>query len=230
MLSGVVGTAGGDLSGVEVAGVANLRSGDVKGVQVSSIANRAAGGLSGVQASLVNIGGNLDGVQLGLVNVAQHVRGAQLGLVNVADEVDGLSFGLANVIAKGKTRLVGWADTVAVANAGVKYVMGPVQSLVTLGWDPLDEEIAAGLGLGGHFELGDFFVEPDVLYRYVVADPAKAPDETYYHSVAYRLGFGWQIEPKLGVLAGGGLEHQLAAVGAKDSALNPYGFAGLQFF
>jgi hypothetical protein len=229
MISGVVGMSGGDLSGVEVAGVANLRGGGMKGVQMSSIVNRAAGDTAGVQASLVNIGGNLDGVQFGLVNVAQHVRGAQFGLVNVADEVDGLSFGLANVIAKGKTRLVAWADSVAVTNAGVKYVMGPVQSLVTLGWDPVDDEGLAGVGLGAHFELGDFFVEPDVLYRYVVADPANASHDTEYHSIAYRVGFGWQPEPKLGVLAGGGLEQQVPAVGG-DDALNPYGFAGLQFF
>jgi hypothetical protein len=107
--------------------------------------------------------------------------------------------------------------------------MGPVQSLVTLGWDPVDDEGLAGVGLGAHFEVGDLFVEPDVLYRYVVAEPANASHYKEYHSIAYRVGVGWQIAPKVGVLAGGGLEQQVPAVGG-DDALNPYGFAGLQFF
>lgn len=242
-MSGVFMQGGGTLRGAEVAGVVALRGGDVQGAQGAgavAVADRvhgaqvagavayAKGDVSGAQLSLVNVGGNVDGAQIGLVNVGGHVRGTQIGLVNVSDQVDGVPLGVVNVVAKGRTQALAWADTQLVANAAVKYLNGPVYTIVGAGWDGGDGA-APAFGIGAHVPLSTAtYFELDGLYRYVTdfRDTDSDPDR---HLSALRAVVGLQGLGPVGVFAGGGVAYEVESGGA-ESKTRPYGVAGVSLF
>ena len=226
--SGITNLAG-PVQGAQASGAVNLARGPTEGVQASGVLNLTHGDVTGAQLALVNVGENLQGVQFGLVNIAGEVVGVQAGVVNVADRVDGLSFGLVNVINEGRTQALAWSDTVTLANIGARYLMGPVAMLVGVGTKEFANSAAPGLGVGAHLEAGRLFFQPDVLYRYIFDDLERVPDETQTHSIAYRIGVGYQVTPVLGLCAGGGVEHHIDAESGAQG-VDPYGFGAVQLF
>jgi len=214
--------------GVQLAGIASWADGPIRGVQGAGIVARARGDIEGVQGSLVNIGGDVDGAQLGLVNVGGHVRGTQIGVVNVADRVDGLPLGIVNVVKQGRTQAVAFADTQIPVTAGVKYLNGPVYTLVGAGYDGKDGA-AWAFALGAHIAATRaLFVEIDALYRYRsdFKDTDGDPDR---HLSAGRVLLGLDHLGPVGLFAGGGLGHAVDADG-KNSEFRAYGVAGATLF
>jgi hypothetical protein len=189
-----------DFRGVQLAGLAN-RSNRFQGVQVAGALNRA-GAFTGVQAAgAVNIAGSLSGLQLGVVNVAGDVRGLQLGVVNVAKKVKGTSVGLVSVAENGRVQPVLWASSSLPLNAAAKFTVGPIYTQAGLGYARSNQTYTYELGLGGHFPIGRFFIEPGVHYSEMRS--AKHPfDHGLIEYAHYRIAAGLdrgRISPFAGI-------------------------------
>ncbi|MCC6897402.1 MAG: hypothetical protein IT377_00430 [Polyangiaceae bacterium] len=225
--SGVFGSAR-DVHGAQLAGIAAWSEGAVEGFQGAGALARARGSVQGAQISAVNIGGDLRGAQVGLVNIGESVRGTQIGVVNVADRVDGLPLGLVNVVKHGRTQALAWADTQVVANAAVKYLNGPVYTLIGAGYDGGDGA-AAAFALGGHVQLSRAtYFEVDVLYRYLTdfRDTDRDPDR---HLTAGRVVLGADGLGPAGAFVGGGVSHDVDSHG-EGAKVRGYGLAGVSLF
>lgn len=226
--SAIFSEARGRLRGAEGSGVVLLRKGKVEGFQSAGALVYTAGDVEGAQLSIVNVGADVTGAQVGIVNVGGHVRGSQVGLVNVADRVDGLPLGVVNVIKEGRTQALAWADTQVIANVGVKYLNGPLYTVVAGGFDGGD---GAGLAfaLGGHIQLGRAsYLELDALYRYVsdFDDRDSDPDQ---HFAAGRLIAGLEGLGPTGAFAGGGVSYSVDAHG-QGASVGAYGALGVALF
>ena len=225
--SGVFGSARG-VQGAQLAGIAAWSDGALEGFQGAGALARVRGSVQGAQISAVNISGDLRGAQLGLVNIGGNVRGTQIGVVNVSDRVEGLPLGIVNVVKNGRTQAVAWADTLVVANAAVKYLNGPIYTLVGAGYDGGDGA-AAAFALGGHAKLSRAtYIEVDVLYRYLsdFRDTDSDPDR---HLTAGRVLVGAEGLGPAGVFAGGGVSHDVDSHG-EGARVRGYGVAGLTLF
>jgi hypothetical protein len=250
--------SGGELRGADVAVGFNDRAGNVKGAQLAVGYNHApaiegaqlAVGYSGsdrlegaqmgfvnwtdrgegLQGGLVNVSGELSGVQLGLLNVGTHVRGTQIGLVNVADEVDGVSVGIVNVVGNARARVVGWVDSSAYGNVGIKYQHKYLFTLISGGYrlnrltEPDGKLLEPGFAFGGHFDLGSAFAELDVQYAFRQANDEDAREK---HFSRYRLTLGYDPVRAFGAFVGGALEQAFDRDGTTFGGL---AFAGIQLF
>ena len=247
-VSGAQGSVGGNLGdnrlrGADVAVGFNHRSGAATGAQIAvgfnyaralegaqlAVVNSAGDG-SGVESGLVNLAGNLSGVQLGLLNVGTQVRGVQIGLVNVADRVDGASLGILNVVGNARTRLVGWADSSARVNIGIKYQHALIFTLISAGYrmnrltEPEGKLLEPAFAIGGHLEFGQAFLELDVQYSFRQASEEDAREK---HLSRYRLTLGYDPVRRFGGFVGGALEQVFDRDG---SSLGGLAFAGIQLF
>ena len=93
-ISGLFGSAKGDVTGVQIAGLGNA-SNNVKGIQVGGIGN-ASDNVTGIQiAGIGNATDDVTGIQIaGLGNAADDVKGIQIaGIGNAADDVKGIQIG-----------------------------------------------------------------------------------------------------------------------------------------
>lgn len=225
--AGVVGKAA-RVRGAQVGGAVSWAEGPVKGAQLAGGLSFARGDIDGGQLALVNIGGNVRGAQVGLVNIGGDVRGSQLGVVNISDRVDGVPLGVVNVVKNGRTQAVAWADTLVVANAAVKYLNGPIFTLVGAGHDGGDG-VAAAFALGGHVRITQgSYVELDALYRYLTDfdDTDADPDR---HLSAARVVIGAEGLGPAGAFVGGGVSHDVDSHG-RNQQVRAYGVAGVSLF
>jgi hypothetical protein len=214
--------------GVQLGGAVSWAEGPVHGAQGAGALAFSRGDVSGAQLSLVNIGGNLDGAQLGVVNIGGRVRGAQVGVVNVSDRVDGVPLGLVNVVKQGRTQALVWGDTLVPANAAVKYLNGPIYTMVGAGWDGGDGA-AFGFALGGRVQTSRAtYVEIDALYRYLsdFDDGDADPDR---HLSVLRALVGLEGLGPAGLFLGGGASHDVDAQGL-GAEVKGYGVAGATLF
>jgi len=210
-----------EVSGVQLAGGANLTWGEFTGAQVSGVGNLTSSGsglmlagglnlatetLTGAQVSLMNVAQSLEGVQIGLVNVARRVDGLQLGLINVAEEVDGASVGIIPIAGNGYQRFVTWTTPgVAVASVGAKLGVGPLYTLLGVGYDQVDGEdrIVSSAGLGAQWERGPLQLSLDALSQnsHVASENAEGEEEQeLFLSVRPLVGF--RLLPWLRVFGG----------------------------
>jgi hypothetical protein len=180
-----------DFTGLQAAGAVNW-AGRFQGLQLAGALNRA-GAFVGLQAAgAVNIAQTLSGLQLGVVNVAGDVHGLQLGVVNVAKQVKGTSIGLVSVADNGRVQPVVWASSSLPLNVAAKFTVGPIYTQAGLGYSRGNQTYTYELGLGGHFPIGRFFVEPGVHYSEVRS--AKQP---FNHALVefghYRVAVGMEL-------------------------------------
>lgn len=214
--------------GVQMSGIASFAKGAVSGAQVGGALAFARDDVEGAQVAVVNVGGNVHGAQVGLVNIGGDVSGAQVGVVNVSDRVDGVPLGIVNVVKHGRTQAVAWADTLVVANAAVKYLNGPVYTLVGAGFDGGDGA-AVAFALGGHVKLGrTSYLEIDALYRYLSDFDDTDGDEDRHLSAA-RVLVGLERIGPAGAFAGGGVAHDVDSHG-NGARVRGYGVAGVTLF
>ncbi len=244
-LGGVTALAG-DFVGLQVGGVVG-RAGNTEGIQVSGVYSQAAqlegAQIAGVAALADTVHGaqiagvtsratKVEGVQIGVVNTAQRVRGAQIGVVNVADRVDGFPVGLVNAVGNGRNQLAVWYGGERMPiNAALKYMHGPVYTLLALGAKPTrDSEqnvYGSGAGLGGRVKLyGDAFLELDGLWMY---ETRPEEPENGVQTVRGRAALGYEITPHLALFAGGGPLF-VVDVDADTTDWEPHFFGGVQIF
>ncbi len=205
-----------EVTGAEVAGAANLARG-VTGVQLAGAANmtRSASGLmlagaanvaldsvAGVQFAPINVAESISGLQLGIVNVARRAHGLQLGVVNVADEVDGASVGLIPIAGNGYQRFVAWSTPgLASANAAGKFGIGPLYTLLGVGFDQVDgeERYLPAFGVGVQWEFEPIQLSIDGLYQSSHPAPEKQEQEYF---VAVRPLIAVRVQPWLRLFGG----------------------------
>jgi len=206
-VAGVQGALGvnsaGSLSGLQVAAI-NHVAGATSGAQLGLL-NYAGGDVTGVQSAFsLNIARHVRGGQLGLVNVAQHVRGLQVGIINVAERVDGVPIGLISVTKNGGVHPITWYSSVTPFNAGLKFSTEYTYTFLNASWEPYDELVGPGFGMGGTVPafLDQLFVDIDLSGTYLFRD--SGPAEHGRTLARLRGTVRYQIFPHLSVFAGGG--------------------------
>jgi hypothetical protein len=223
----------GGVDGAQASALFNVADGDVNGVQLSSGLNLARH-INGMQISLVNVGGDVDGGQIGIVNVARDVDGVQLGLVNVAREVDGVSLAYVPYSERGRTQAVVWFANSMYVNLGIRFDTGPLYVMPSLAYDPrggdeivnpIDGDYAPGFSLGHRLHFGEAFADLDVNYS------NRSTGSNYNEhdiDLRYRLLGGYQLTPKFGVFAGGGVRHHFRTQAPRDEYVKPEFSVGVQ--
>ena len=215
--------------GLQVAGLVNS-SKNFRGVQTAGLSNQAHA-FTGLQAAgVVNVADSITGLQIGAVNVAGEVHGLQIGVVNVAKRVSGTSLGLVSVAGNGRVQPVLWASSSQPLNAAVKFTVGPLYTQAGLGYSYGDQTYGYELGLGGHFAIGRFFLEPGVHYSELRS--AKHPfDHELIEYGHYRVAAGLdggRFSPFVGV----GILQRFAhsADAPESSPVTVEVFGGVAFF
>ena len=223
MISGVFTWADSSVTGVQLAGLFNHLSGPLMGVQVSSIYNDAES-VQGVQVSgFVNSSHDVTGAQIGLVNVAGNVSGAQVGLINIAtEENQGLALGLFNYAPDGIFGVEAWVDEALVSSLGVAIGTRSLYSLFLCGRDFAsdDERWHFGLGWGGRFTFGQFFVDTDVLltsHHSRNTDWSVPIEETLLPHI--RLKTGMQVLGELAVFIGADFQFHIPGLYVDEHAV-----------
>ncbi|MBN2051261.1 MAG: caspase family protein [Spirochaetales bacterium] len=162
--AGIFNIAGGSMRGFQGAGIFNITDGKSSiGAQVAGIFNLAED-FQGGQVSLVNVAEDLKGAQVGLVNIGDQVRGTQIGLVNISKDIKGIPVGLINISGSGLHHIQGWYD-----QFGYTYVafQAGTRNLYTIAYAGVpynnpESSVAAGVGLGLNYRLGNLYVEGDL--------------------------------------------------------------------
>ncbi len=242
-LAGIGNYNGKALTGAQVSGIGNINNRDLTGAQISGIFNYSGGVVTGTQISpIANISSGLDGFQLGLVNISGNTTGVQLGLVNIAKEMKGVPIGLINIAENGEVNPVVFASNTTLANIGVKFSVGYIYSMLTLGSYNLSEKesqsLSAGFYYGGHLPLGKFYFDGDLGAEAVDnkelfddrQDDSDDPIKDSY-SLRTRITAGFDITDWLGVFAGGGMEYKInEREKFKDGSFSPLFFGGVKLF
>ena len=145
-----------------------------------------------------------------MVNVATGaVSGTQIGVVNYAEDVDA-PIGLVSVVRKGQFHLNLWADETSAANVGIKlgsrYLYGILAAGTSVGTTSNGRQRwSTGFGLGGHIpvELPALsFVNVELLARDVWYGGDIDDRDGPLMLSSLRLNGGWQILPRLAIVAG----------------------------
>ena len=225
--SGLGNVAGERLTGIQASGLFNVVGEDFKGVQASGLFNvvgegcfgiQAAGLFSvtgdvlrGLQAGPFNIASRSEGLQIGVCNVAGSSRGVQIGVVNYTHEENtGLPLGLVNIAENGNIRGVLWGSNLVGGTTGIKFSVGHVYSILSLGAFNLNDNIARSLSYGFHYggsvPLSHFFLRADVGYRFrdnrkLFRSDSRDPDQFIFEG---RVLLEIPLLPHLSAVIGGG--------------------------
>jgi len=209
--SGLFNVAGENGRGLQASGLFNVTGEDFKGLQAAGLFNVTGGMLNGLQAAPFNVAAESVGVQVGLANVAGSSRGIQIGLVNYThDENTGVPIGPVNLAANGHVSYILWAGNTTAAAAGVRFTVGRVYSMVSLGAFNLDDGIAGSLTYGCHYGIwipaGRLNLNADVGYRFrdnesVFRFRKLDPDQ---HMLEARLLLELPIGETVSLIFGGG--------------------------
>lgn len=187
--AGVFNSAEGDLNGFQMSGVFNSAEGSVAGMQLAGVFNWAEGTVSGIQgAGVFNVAGDLPGVQIGVVNVARDVTGPQIGLINISRSNRGLPIGLINISADGATGVTSWSDSRGFTYAGFQFGTRNSYTLLSAGTSIHDPwaVYSAGVSLGLHLPLGQFYLESDLGHRVVFTrEDTRNPEGWVYEDNSY---------------------------------------------
>jgi hypothetical protein len=204
-----VNVAGARAEGLQVAAGVNVARDGMTGAQMAAGVSIARS-IEGAQISVINIGGAVDGAQIGVINVATgKVDGTQIGVLNYADEADA-PIGVLSIVRKGQFHLDVWADETSAANVGLKIGSRHLYGIFTAGasgGQTADDRQrwTAGLGLGGHVPVGSpllSFVNVELLGRNVFYGSDWGGDDGALAISSLRLAGGWQVLPRLAIVAG----------------------------
>jgi hypothetical protein len=225
--SGLFNVVGENLSGVQASGLFNVVGEDYKGIQASGLFNVVGEGCFGIQAAGLfsvtgdvlrglqtgsfNIASRSEGLQIGVCNVAGSNRGVQIGVVNYTHEENtGLPLGLVNIAENGNIRGVLWGGNLVGGTAGIKFSVGHVYSILSLGALNLNDDIGRSLSYGFHYggsvPLSHFFLRADVGYRFrdnrkLFRSDFRDPDQFIFEG---RVLLEIPLFPHLSAIIGGG--------------------------
>lgn len=190
-----------NISGAQLAGAGNVTR-SANGLMLAGGANYATDSVSGVQLAPVNVAETIAGLQFGVVNVARRVDGVQFGVVNVAEEVDGASVGLVPIAGNGYQRFVAWSTPgLASGNAGGKFGIGPMYTLVGVGFDQVDgdERVLPAAAVGMQWEYAPLQLSLDGLYQSSLSTTEQQEQEYF---VALRPLVALQVQQWLRLFGG----------------------------
>ncbi|MBM3331132.1 hypothetical protein FJY68_04670 [candidate division WOR-3 bacterium] len=203
-MAGAANIVGGCFTGLQMAGAANIVDSSVYGAQMAGSVNVTGGHLWGAQLSgAVNIAEEFTGAQIGLVNICGTGRGLQFGLVNIAEEVD-VPIGLVSIVENGQFHVNAWASEYSLLNLGIKTGSRSIYNIFMVGCRPDGDltRLIAGMGIGGHIPLQEFFVDIDALGGSVYGGPDWFREGQIALLSSLRMTGGWQLSDKLALTAG----------------------------
>lgn len=176
--AGGINVSGKDVSGLRFSGGANVNGGEVAGLQASGGVNVNKGNVSGLQiAGGANVnGGDTQGVQIAPINYTHgHAGGLSLGVVNISESADA-SIAPIGIYLGGYVKPEIHGSDEGLLMAGIRHGSRRVYHVYSLGTRPFQvgddgPTLAASLGLGWRFELGDRVeISTDVTSTWGIAD------------------------------------------------------------
>ncbi len=235
---GLFNVVGEHFQGIQVGGLFNIVGENLDGAQFAGLFNICGSEMRGLQTGVFNVADQQNGAQIGVANIGGSSRGLQLGLVNYTKEENtGLPIGAVNIARNGRIRGVAWGGSHVAISGGVKFEVGRIYSIVSLGAFNLEENISESLTYGFHygatFPAGRLDLNMDVGYRYrdnspLFKNPEDQPDQ---HILEWRFTVGIPLSEKLSLILGSGIGHSVHAGEQKKSGNTfPLLIAGLEFF
>ncbi len=218
--SGVVNVVGNDVTGVQFAGVTNVGTQSTKGLQIGGVNNITGSNSSVCQLSGVsNVAGNSNGVQIsgvsnvaldykgvqisGVANVAKKVTGVQIGLINIADDIDGVPIGLFSYVRSVGLHYQVYVNEVGHVTTAIRNGGEYCYSLLMFGVQPYDQKALGtfGFGIGGRLPIKEkYFLTSDITTEMLFTRDVL--DEDLRFITRFRVGGGWQIQPRLALIGG----------------------------
>ncbi len=234
---GLFNVVGERFSGIQVGGLFNIVGENLDGAQFAGLFNVCGEELKGLQTGVFNIAAEQNGAQIGVANIGGTNRGLQLGLVNYTKEENlGLPVGAVNIARNGRIRGVAWAGSQVAVSGGIKFEVGRIYSIVSLGAFNLKENIRESLAYGLHYGVtlrtGRWNLHTDIGYRYqdnapLFRNPEDQPDRNI---LEWRFFGGIPLSERLSIVLGSGIGHSVLA-GDHEHTGNTYPLllAGLEF-
>jgi hypothetical protein len=237
-LSAGFNITGNNLTGLQAVGLFNIVGDNMEGVQAAGLFNVTGGTLGGLQVASFNIAALSTGAQIGIANVADNNTGLQLGLVNYTKkENTGVPIGPVNIAQNGRIRGIAWGGSHVVVTGGVKFQIGKLFSLLTLGVGNLNDNIGESFAYGFHYGMsfltGSLTLSPDIGYRYRDNKSLfkKTKEEPDQHMLEARLVLNLPLSEKLSLVLGAGLTRIFDSGANIDTGeTSPLFIAGLEFF
>jgi len=237
-LGGLFNVAGETCRGLQAVGLFNVAGEYCEGAQIAGLFNVAGEELRGFQLGTFNIAGHSEGLQIGVVNVGGTSNGVQLGVVNYTKkENKGLPIGLINLADNGRIKGVMWGGSNVALSGGIKFEIGRIYSIVSLGAGNLDDKITGSLTYGWHYGLtfttGRMTLSPDIGVRYrdnksLFRASKNEPDQCILEG---RLLLGIPLSERMSLLLGGGIAHAFDSGKCIDCGKTaPLFVAGIEFF
>ncbi len=235
---GLFNVVGERFSGIQVGGLFNIVGEYLDGAQFAGLFNICGEEMKGLQAGVFNVAAEQNGAQIGVANIGGNNRGLQLGLVNYTKEENtGLPIGAVNIARNGRIRGMAWAGSRIAVSGGIKFEVGRIYSIVSLGAFNLKENtrdsLTYGLHYGISFPAGRWKLNTDIGYRYqdnapLFRNPEDQPDR---HILEWRFFVGIPLTERLSLVLGSGIGHSVL-VGDHKQTGNTYPLllAGLEFF
>lgn len=161
-----------------------------------------SGGLNGAR--------RLRGAQIGLINIAERVEGTQIGLLNIAREVEGAAIAPVNIVEQGRIQAVVYASSAAPLSTGVRFVVAPLVTTTSIGYDPLGDvdRLIPQVALGGRVPFEPLYADVEVGYAPEI-EPENHPSEDPVQTVRFRGSLGWDVLPTIGIFAAGGVRYAI---------------------
>ena len=235
---GLFNVVGERFQGIQVGGLFNIVGEKLDGAQFAGLFNVCGEEMRGLQTGVFNVAAEQNGAQIGVANIGESSRGLQLGLVNYTKKDNlGLPIGAVNIARNGRIRGVAWGGSQVAISGGVKFEVGRIYSIVSLGAFSLKENISESLAYGLHygvtFPAGQWDLNTDIGYRYqdnapLFRNPEDQPDQ---HLLEWRFFVGIPLTERLSLVLGSGIGHSVFAGDFKNTGNTyPLLLAGLEFF
>ena len=223
--------------GGQISALFSVTGEDFDGLQISGLFNVTGEVFKGIQIGSFNVAAENQGIQVGVANVGDTSSGLQIGVVNyMKRENSGIPVGMVNIARNGRIGAVLWGGNNVAVNAGIKFVINRVYSILSLGAINLDNDISTSFTYGFHYGLdlsaGKLKIYPDIGFRYRDNKPLfkeNALEQDQYMFEA-RFSLGIPVSDRITLLVGGGYcrsKDTDRGSMAKDSALI---FAGMEIF
>lgn len=225
--------------GFQGAGLFNIVGEKFKGLQASGLFNIVGDNLTGAQIGTFNIAPYFsDAAQIGIINVSAEMGGFQLGVVNWNGETNGIPVGLVNVSKRdGHIRWINWGSNLSGLNAGAKFEVDRIYSIVALGYGNFEKDTGPALSFAGYYGMTvyqDFFsIGVDVGYMYMDNEKIfqSAPDIPDQHILMGRAHMNYGVSYRVSLIAGGGLSYIADRHKPfSDGKFRPLFFIGLEIF
>ncbi|UCC41568.1 MAG: hypothetical protein JSV96_09195 [Candidatus Aminicenantes bacterium] len=214
-IAGGFNIAGDRAEGFQLGGLFNIVGERFSGFQMAGLCNVVGDVFEGLQLGTFNIAGESKGVQIGVANAGETSEGVQIGVVNYTKkENTGVPFGLVNLAKNGRIRGVFWGGNQVAATAGMKFTVGRLYSIVSVGGGNLDDSISGSLTYGFHygisFPVGQTGLYTDLGFRFRDNEPLfkHLPLERDQYILEARFIWGIPISKEFSFLLGTGVSRR----------------------